>query len=343
MKVCSSSARRTTLGTGIDGRLVNAKSDSPKRLAANCPLSYKFTLDIDSAMLDVNIHAKQPFDLHAVILSHGWIGLAPFRRTESGFGTALLLNNGRAIPVTVSEWDHGVRIESALDLDEAEVAEVLAAVTWMCSLDEDLSPFYERCRDEPKLAHVEPQAKGRILRSPTFFEDVVKTMLTTNTSWGGTKRMTSALVELYGAASDTGEQAFPHPAALALTTEEQLRSDAGLGYRAPYVLELAQRIADGDTLLEEIQQQASDDSVSTDEVRKSLLAIKGIGPYAAANLLMLLARYDYIPVDSWARTLVSHEWYEGEPVSEKEIHSAFEEWGEWQGLAYWFWDWDYNQ
>ncbi len=81
----------------------------------------------------------------------------------------------------------------------------------------------------------------------------------------------------------------------------------------------------------------------TDEVRKSLLAIKGIGPYAAANLLMLLARYDYLPVDSWARTLVSHEWYEGEPVGEKEIQDAFVDWGEWRGLAYWCWDWRYNQ
>jgi 3-methyladenine DNA glycosylase/8-oxoguanine DNA glycosylase len=79
----------------------------------------------------------------------------------------------------------------------------------------------------------------------------------------------------------------------------------------------------------------------TAELRERLLAIKGVGEYAAANLLMLLGRYDFVPVDSWALKLVSHEWYGGESVGRGEVEGAFERWGEWQGLAYWFWDWSY--
>ena len=63
--------------------------------------------------------------------------------------------------------------------------------------------------------------------------------------------------------------------------------------------------------------------------------------YFAANLLMLLGRYDFVPVDSWALKLVSHEWYGGESVGRGEVEGAFERWGEWQGLAYWLWDWSY--
>ncbi len=37
--------------------------------------------------------------------------------------------------------------------------------------------------------------------------------------------------------------------------------------------------------------------------------------------------------------LVSREWYNGEPVGPKEVEAAFERWGKWKGLAYWFWDW----
>ena len=37
-----------------------------------------------------------------------------------------------------------------------------------------------------------------MVRSPTVFEDVVKTICTTNTSWGGTTRMVNALVEHLG-------------------------------------------------------------------------------------------------------------------------------------------------
>jgi 3-methyladenine DNA glycosylase/8-oxoguanine DNA glycosylase len=83
------------------------------------------------------------------------------------------------------------------------------------------------------------------------------------------------------------------------------------------------------------------DDVPTTELRKRLLAIKGVGDYAAANLLMILSRYDYLPVDSWALKMVSYEWYAGEPVGRSEVEAAFERWGQWQGLAYWFWDWAY--
>jgi 3-methyladenine DNA glycosylase/8-oxoguanine DNA glycosylase len=73
-----------------------------------------------------------------------------------------------------------------------------------------------------------------------------------------------------------------------------------------------------------------------------VLAIKGVGAYAAANLLMLLGRYDFVPVDSWALKMVSHEWHDDEPVSQAEVEAAFERWGAWKGLAYWFWDWSYQ-
>jgi hypothetical protein len=44
-----------------------------------------------------------------------------------------------------------------------------------------------------------------------------------------------------------------------------------------------------------------------------------------ANLLMLLGRYDFVPVDS-ALTLVSHELYGGELVGRAEVEAAFERW-----------------
>ena len=56
---------------------------------------------------------------------------------------------------------------------------------------------------------------------------------------------------------------------------------------------------------------------------------------------MLLERYDFLPVDSWALKLVSHEWYDGGPVGQAEVEAAFAHWGQWKGLAYWFWDWSY--
>ena len=61
-----------------------------------------------------------------------------------------------------------------------------------------------------------------------------------------------------------------------------------------------------------------------------------------SNLLLILGRSDFIPIDSWALKLVSHEWYDGQPVTAKEVEKAFESWGEYKGLAFWFWDWKYK-
>ena len=43
-----------------------------------------------------------------------------------------------------------------------------------------------------------------------------------------------------------------------------------------------------------------------------------------------------MPVDSWARKMVSQEWYGGKPVGRDEVEAAFARWGEWQALAYYF-------
>ena len=152
--------------------------------------------------------------------------------------------------------------------------------------------------------------------------------------------MVKALVSQFGTPLPAGptRHAFLTPDQLAATEEEPLRSATRLGYRAPYVLELARSGASGALDLEGFKTA----DIPTPQLRKRLLAIKGVGEYAVANLLMLLGRYDFIPVDSWALKMVSREWYGGEPIGRAEVEAAFDHWGEWKGLAYWFWDWSYT-
>lgn len=291
--------------------------------------------------MELILPAHPPFSLPAVVRSHGWIQMAPFVRDETSGGLSYVarLASGRVRAWRVEEAPGGVRVEVDGSLSDAETAEIAGQATWMLGLDQDLADFYDLVRQDPKLAHVEAKAQGRILRSPSLFEDVVKTILTTNTAWSGTQRMAAALVSHLGdpLPGDPERRAFPTPERLAASDETTLRAEAKLGYRAPYVLALARAVASGDLDLEALKTTA----LPTPELRKRLLALKGVGDYAAANLLMLLGRYDYLPVDSWALKMVSHEWHQGEPVGRAEVEAAFERWGAWRGLAYWFWDWSY--
>ena len=76
----------------------------------------------------------------------------------------------------------------------------------------------------------------------------------------------------------------------------------------------------------------------TEDVRRDLLVLPGIGPYAAATLLAILGRYDFIGVDTEAVSSVSKGFYNGQPVGEKEVNAVFAKWGQYKALAYWFWD-----
>lgn len=301
----------------------------------------------------LRIPAVPPFDLTAVVKSHGWVQLPPFEwdddnrelRTVTEIGAddedrrvvglrveQLTDSDGRPVP-KVRVVCEGIDEDM---LGEAAREEIREQVTWMLGLDQDLAPFYRFARGEPALAHVEAQAQGRILHSPTLFEDTVKTILTTNTAWSGTIRMTRALVEALGDPLPDAptRRAFPHPEAIAATTDAELR-ELGLGYRAPYVGTLAREVAAGKRDLKALKQS----DLPTDEARRRLLDIKGIGAYAAASLLMLLGHYEDLPIDSWARKMVSERWHAGEPVGEAEVKAAFRQFGRWKGLAYWFWDW----
>lgn len=306
------------------------------------------------------LSARPPFNFLSVVNSHGWRQLAPFSYEEEAntLGYVLHLSSGRVVELKLRDAGDGVSVETE-KLDQQERREVTAKVTWMFGLGMDFSPFYAAARGEPKLVHAKKLARGRVLRSPTLFEDVIKTILTTNTLWTATRNMTRKLVQELGSSLPKSprdgvsgvtsiarnaveapvKKAFPTPEAIAASGPEFLKEKIRVGYRAPAIHKLAVGVASGMLDLESLKTTG----LPTLELRKQLLTINGVGPYAAANLLLLLGRSDFIPIDSYALKMVSHEWYGGKPVTARDVEQRFEKWGEFKGLAYWFWDWDYKE
>lgn len=289
--------------------------------------------------MKLTIPVKHSFSLVSVIHSHGWARLAPFHLlgTNDEIQYIYRANNGQVIKLNISERTDGVIVDLHHKDDQIAVDEITAAVIWMLALNEDFSEFYELTRNEPNLRHVEEKAQGRLLRSPTLFEDTIKTILTTNTSWAGTIRMTKSLVTQFGdpLPGSDGEFSFPNPERIASSNEQILRDETRLGYRAPYILNLARQADSGHLDLEALKTG----EIPSEELHKQLTSIKGIGNYAAANLMMLLGYYEYLTIDSWAIKMVSQEFFKGETIEPKDVEEVFEPWGKWKGLAYWLWDW----
>jgi N-glycosylase/DNA lyase len=204
----------------------------------------------------------------------------------------------------------------------------------MLRLDADLSGFYAEAARDPELAWAAAGA-GRMLRSQTVFEDVVKTICTTNCAWSGTVRMTTALVEQLGdRATGSERRAFPTPAAMAEADEAFYRDVARAGYRGAYLRRLATDVAEGRLDLEELA-DATPEELPDEEVERRLLELPGVGPYAAAHVMMLLGRHSRLVLDSWTRPTFAKLNGGGAPVADAEIVRRFERYGPWAGLAFW--------
>jgi 3-methyladenine DNA glycosylase/8-oxoguanine DNA glycosylase len=298
------------------------------------------------AVLEVALSGPrgEPVDLWRTIVSHGVADLPPGAIDESARSYQTTLPLARTRPRTIRLREGGPRkaVVEVLgpQLSEAGRERVAAAVRRMLNLDEDLAPFYEVAAADPDLSWVAKGA-GRMLRSPTVFEDVVKTICTTNCAWSATVRMTRALVDNLGEES-AGRygRAFPSPVAMAEAPERFYRDVVRAGYRGAYLRSLARGVADGVIELESLR-DASSEELSDEDVAAGLLALPGVGPYAAAHIMMLLGRHSRLILDSWTRPKYAR-LNGGRRASDRTIERRFRRYGSHAGLAFWLYltrDW----
>lgn len=273
----------------------------------------------------------EPISFARTVRSHGCAGLPPASlQAEPLVYRRSLRLEGRIVEVAMSEMDGKLLAHANGRLGKRSVQTASLFVARMFRLRDDLSRFYERIAGDARLAWA-AQGAGRILASPTVFEDVIKTICTTNCSWAATIRMTQACVQLGGGA-------FPEPATLAKTPPAWYRDVARMGYRGPYVRAIAQEVTAGRLDLESLLPAARRPD---DEVEEALLALPGIGPYAAAHVMQLLGRHRPLILDSWTRP--KYRRLTGmKRAADSTIRRAFAGYGEYAGLAFWLYltrDW----
>jgi 3-methyladenine DNA glycosylase/8-oxoguanine DNA glycosylase len=272
-------------------------------------------------------------DFARTIVSHGVAELPPNKVDLAGRAletTLTVVGSARTVRLT-SEQDW-LRMEVVEGSAAGKVRDELARkVAHMFRLDEDLSGFYVAIGEDPELSWCTAGA-GRMLRAPTVFEDVAKTICTTNTAWSGTRKMTAALVDNLGVEAPGGAHTFPTPAAMAEEKESFYREVVRAGYRGPYLKTLAGEVAEGRIDLEEL----NDPALPDDEVALRLLALPGVGPYAAAHLMLTsLGRYSRLVLDSWTRPTYRKLAGARSTLKDATIERRFKRYGEWAGLAFW--------
>jgi 3-methyladenine DNA glycosylase/8-oxoguanine DNA glycosylase len=276
----------------------------------------------------------EPVDFARTLLSHGVADLPPNEIAPDGtlLSTVLTAGEGAWVVELSSDGAGRALLSAPATAPPTALRPALAAqIRHMLRLDEDLSAFYLVAAADPTLAWVVAGA-GRMMRSPTVFEDLVKTICTTNCAWSATVRMVGALVGELGtaAAGDRERRAFPAAVTVADAGDAFFRDVARAGYRGPYLRAVADDVASGRLDLEALRDPALPD----EEVADRLLRIAGVGPYAMAHMMMMLGRYRRLILDSWTRPKYRRVTGRSR-ITDKGMERAFQRYRQFAGLAFW--------
>jgi N-glycosylase/DNA lyase len=284
-------------------------------------MSYKLT-----------IKPPRNFSFRHTVGSHGWYDLPPFEhKTGTNELRYVFAVAGERPAISVSIKKQGSDLVVELSEKTDNIVRIRDGVRHILRLDDELGDFYRLLETDDRLAWVTRVKAGRLLRSSTVWEDLVKTICTTNCSWALTKKMVANLAEKLGTAASDGRKAFPTPEQMASRPIDFYRDEIRSGYRAPYFMELADRVASGEL---DVESWIHSD-LPTSDLKKELKKVKGVGDYAAENLLKLLGRFDGLALDSWLRGQFYKTHNKGRRCKDKKIEKFYARFGDWKGLAIW--------
>ncbi len=283
--------------------------------------------------MEITLATPREFSFKRTIISHGWCELLPFKIDEEKWqlSRTLEVEDAKPVTITISATRQALRVNTSRRLSQAAAKKVVADVRHMLRLDDNITAFYRLLVEDNDFNWIPTQGAGRLLRSPTVFEDLVKMICTTNCSWALTQKMVTGLVENLGRESSNGDRTFPTPEAMALMPLKFYVNEVRAGYRSEYLKLLADRVASGELDVEAWLTSP----LSTAELMKELRGVKGVGPYAAENLLKLLGRYDGLALDSWTRAKFFSVRNNGRKTTDKKIARYYSRFKEWRGLALW--------
>lgn len=322
-----------------------------------------------------SIPVPRDFVLARDVCSYGYFLLAPSHwdpRTAT-FQTTLDVGR-RAVTVRVAQGDESapagvralarrrgeeLRIRTDTALGGAERQAAISQLSRMFRLDEDHSVLRDFHRCDPRWRS---SGRGRLMRSATLFEDVIKTVTSCNVTWPSTITMNRRICEVVGRRSASGLFSFPTAARLARVRPQTLRARCSVGYRDRRIIELARIFAKdlGPALPRKLATNGivwptgkqrgfaawlESPATPDDLVFAALMELPGIGPYAAANIMQLLGRYARLPLDTesirHAKSILKFTGTDRELM--RKLHAHYEPFGKHRFRSYWFELWDFYE
>ena len=176
----------------------------------------------------------------------------------------------------------------------------------------DLNRDYSRLRTDFNIDENMQKAltfsPGLRLMHQDAWEILISFILSQNSNIPRIKKMITLLCENFGQVLPCDGYAFPTPESLAGLAESDLEPIRP-GYRAPYIIDAARRVAGGTLDLTALATQP------TNEVRGALLSVHGVGPKVAECVLLFgFGRVECFPLDVWMKRVMADMYPGGLPA-----------------------------
>jgi len=287
------------------------------------------------------------FSLKSTVLSHGWHECTPMNWSEGGRCFQTIEYHGDH-PYRVSVIENGrsrrtpqlsVTVDGG-DIDDGVLQRTDDRLRVTLGLDRDLSEFYELCAQHPRLGAIPRIGGGRLLRSASMTENIIKAICATNVNWTQAVKMINRIAQLGPHVPHfRNVTAWPGPREILRAGERYLNEVCRLGYRTESILVFCRDVCDGRFEPDSLDALASDPAVSSDEILALLRSIRGIGPSSGHYLLGFLGRHDRLSIDSATVAHVAQLHTKGRRPTNKQIERVYAPYGRWKNLVYWCENW----
>jgi N-glycosylase/DNA lyase len=260
--------------------------------------------------------------------------MPPAKYSEGRLSRILRLRSGKLVCISITANDKVEDPELFISLkpevSEDEEREIKNKVSFMFSIEDDLSEFYPIAKRDSVLRWTIEDLYGlKIQTAPTLFEGLVIGFCLQWVSFARGVQMMDCLIKRYGEQVND-YYAFPAPEALAKASIEELK-ECKLGFRAERIKWISERVTKG-LDLEKLK------ALPDKQLKEELMKIKWVGEWTAeALLLWRFKRYNSFPLDVWSAKIFQAFYPQLKNQSLNDIAKfAAMSWGNYQGLAYYY-------
>ncbi|MFO1478490.1 MAG: DNA glycosylase [Verrucomicrobiota bacterium] len=211
--------------------------------------------------------------------------------------------------------------QSSENLLTARALAPVADWSWLenyLQLQVDLDSVLATFPDDTPLRTAVDACRGMRLLQQDPWECLASFILSSTKQIVQIRQVVALLCERFGrsipAPPHTGPlRSFPEPAALAAATEADLRA-CKTGFRAPYLLAAARRVADGSLDLASLRARP------VDEVRDILMTLPGVGRKIADCVLLYAYGFpEAFPIDVWIMRALKSLYFPKRRVTPKRL------------------------